>query len=79
MVSRSGGYYKAEFKGSCGVTQGDTISPTIFNVVVDVVVRQWVKVMVEVAEEQCEHGQEGRHQNALFYADNGMVASPEPR
>ena len=30
-------------------------------------------------EERGERGQEGRHQNALFYADNGMVASSDPR
>ena len=35
--------------------------------------------MVEGAGERGERGQEGRHQNALFYADNGMVASSDPR
>ena len=34
--------------------------------------------MVEGAEDQGESGQEGRHQAALFYADNGMVAFSEP-
>ena len=33
-------------KGFRGVTQGEPLSPTIFNVVVDVVVRHWVEVMV---------------------------------
>ena len=61
------------------MTQGDPISPTIFNVVVDTVVRHWVSVMVEGAEERGKHGQEGRHQNSLFYADNGMVASSDLR
>ena len=36
-------------------------------------------VMLESAEEQGKHVQEGRHQAALFYADNGMVASSDPR
>ena len=36
-------------------------------------------VMVEGAEEQGERGQEGRHQADLFYADDGMVASSDPR
>ena len=31
--------------------------------------------MVEGVEERGERGQEGRHQAALFYADDGMVAS----
>ena len=54
--------------------QGDPLSPIIFNVVVDVVVRNWLKVMVDVAEEWGVCGQEGRHHNSLFYADDGMVA-----
>ena len=39
MVSRAGVYYGKAFKGERGVTQGDPLSPTIFNVVVDTVVR----------------------------------------
>ena len=50
MVARVGGYYRAAFKEACGVTQGDPLSPTIFNVVVDAVVRHWVTVMSESAE-----------------------------
>ena len=46
MVSRAGRYYSTAFRGERGVTQGDLISPTIFNVVVGVVVRHWVEVMV---------------------------------
>ena len=42
MVERAGGYYGTGFKGERGVTQGDPLSPTIFNVVVDAVVRHWV-------------------------------------
>ena len=79
MVARAGGYYGAAFKGYQGVTQGDLLSLIIFNVVVDVVVRHWVTVMVEGAEERDERGQEVRNQNALFYADYGMVVSLEPQ
>ena len=39
MVARAGGYYGTAFKGEIGVTQGDPLSPNIFNVVVDAVVR----------------------------------------
>ena len=59
MVTRAGGYYGEAFKGSHRVTQGYTLPPTIFNVVVDAVARHWVTVMVEGAKEQGEHGQEG--------------------
>ena len=75
MVARAGGYYRTGFKGAIGVTQGDPLSPTIFNVVVDAVVRHWVTLAVEEAEMRGEQGREGRHQAALFYANNSMVAS----
>ena len=60
MVARAGGYYGTAFQGARGVTQGDPLSPTIFNMVVDAVVRHWVMVMVEGVEEQGEHGQDRR-------------------
>ena len=50
VVARAGGYCGAAFKGGRGVTQGDPLSPTNFNVMVDVVVRHWLDVMVEGAE-----------------------------
>ena len=46
MVARAGGYYVAPFCEERGVTQGDPLSPTIFNVVVDVVVRHWESLLV---------------------------------
>ena len=61
------------------MTQGDPLSLTIFNVVVDAVVRHWVTLAVEEAEKRGERGREGRHQAALFYADDGMVVSSDPR
>ena len=79
MVARAGGYYRTAFKGAWGVTQGNPLSPTIFNVVVDAVVRHWVTLEIEDAEKRGERGKEGRHQAALFYADDGMVALSDPR
>ena len=79
MVARAGGYYGAYFKGDHGVMHGDLLSPTIFNMVVDAVVRQWVTVMAEGADEQGERGQESRLHNSFFYTDNGMVAFSEAR
>ena len=55
--------------------QGDPLSPTISNVVVDVVVWHWVVVMAEGTEDRGESGQEFRHNNSLLYTDGGMVAS----
>ena len=52
MVARAGGYYGDAFKGAQGVTQGYLLSPTIFNVVVDVVVRHWVTMALDEAEKR---------------------------
>ena len=41
--------------------------------------RNWVTVTVEGVEEQGERRKEGRHQNDLFYAGDGMVALLDPR
>ena len=78
MVARAGGYYRATFKRDRGVTQGELLSSTTFNVVVDAVVQNWVEVMVEGTEERGERVQEGRNQNAIFYAEDVMVASSNP-
>ena len=78
-----GRYYGATFKGARGMTQEDPLSPNIFNVMLDVmldvVLQEWVSVMVESKGEQGGIRQEGRHQNALFYADDGTVAWSDPR
>ena len=79
MVARAGGYYGEVFKGARGVTQGDPLSPTIFNVVVDAVVRHWIDGLVAETAEKGEMVREGRHQSAVFYADDGMVVSSDPR
>ena len=78
MVARAGGYYGTAFKGERGVTQGDPLPPTIFNVVVDTVVHHWVMGVIADAEERGDLGKEGRHQAALFHTDDGMVASSDP-
>ena len=78
MVARADGYYGEAFKGARGVTQGEPLSPTIFNVVVDVVVRYWIDGIVDEAEEKGETGREGRHQSAVFYANDGMVVLSDP-
>ena len=45
MVAQSGGYYNDPFKNFRVVTQGDPLSPTIFYVVVDMVLRHWFTLM----------------------------------
>ena len=45
---------------------------------VDAVVRHWVEVMVDGAGGQGGNGQEYRHQNDLFYADDRMILLSDP-
>ena len=61
------------------MTQGYPLSPKIFNVVMEVVVRHWVTGVIVDAEERGKLGKEGRYQASLFYADNGMVDSSDPQ
>ena len=46
--------------------------------VVDAVVRHWIDGLVEETAEKGETGREVRHQSAVFYANDGMVASSDP-
>ena len=78
MVTKAERYYGGAFKGARGFTQGDPLSPTIFNVVVDEVVRHWIDGIFDEAEEKGETGREVRRQSAVFYADDGMVVSLDP-
>ena len=47
MVARAGGYYRTAFGGERDVTQGDPLSLTIFNEVVDTFVCHWVHGFME--------------------------------
>ena len=60
MVARAGGYYRTAFGGERGMTQGDPLSPTIFNLVVDAV-WHWVNGVKEEAKARGETGREGRN------------------
>ena len=60
------------------MTQGDPLSPTIFNVVVDEVVWHWIEEMVESAGIKGGRRPEGRHQNTLLYVDDGIIAPSDP-
>ena len=47
MVVWAGGYFGTPLKGHWGVTQGKPISPIIFNMVVDAVLRHCILVLAE--------------------------------
>ena len=73
MVARAGGYFGLLFKGYCSVTQGDLLYPTLFDVVMDTVIRHSVTVVAPTA-----YGLEGRYLPlgelaAYLYAGNGLI------
>jgi hypothetical protein len=65
MIPKQAGFYGTPFTAHRGVRQGDIISPMIFNVVCDAVIRE------------CESLGNGL-MDALFYADDGMITSNNP-
>ena len=60
MVPRQAGYFGKPFLAERGVRVGDNMSPTIFNIVIDAVVRHWEHVHEPVQFEEL----------ALFYIDH---------
>ena len=77
MVARYRGYFGTLFKGYYGVTRGGHLSPTIFNVVVDAVLRNWVTVLavMEVTAEPRTDSLVWYIQRlaAYFYANKGLL------
>ena len=63
------------FKVFRGVTQGDSLSPTIFKVVFDAVLWHWVTVVVEEEARPDSFGRAVQILVALFCADNGLIVS----
>ena len=43
LVFRASGYYRCPFKAQYGATQGSPVSPSIFNMMDDVIVRAWFR------------------------------------
>ena len=79
MVKRDDGYFRSTFKGQHTVTQGDPLSPTIFNVVIDTILQHWV-TMVSAMEGTVEPDTEGfrryvQRMAEYFYAENGLFVS----
>jgi retron-type reverse transcriptase len=63
-------YYGESFKSERGTTQRDIVSPTIFNVVIDAVVRSWYHALESEGIADTVR--------AIFYADDGHLYSYTP-
>ena len=78
MVARAGGYYGSAFQGFQGVTQGDLLSPTIFNMVVGALMCHWISLVSGGAEVKYGWGREVLHRTNFYYKDDGLVTSTDP-
>jgi exonuclease III len=78
MVCRAGGCYGRPFKAHRGVTQGGPFSPRIFNVMVDAVVREWLRQVLGEDVARSGVGEEIRHFLVAFYADDGLIQARCP-
>jgi hypothetical protein len=78
-VCRASGNYGAPFKAGRGVTQGGLLSAKLFNVLVDAVVREWLRLLREEMEME-EEEMEGMMETlfAIFYVDDAYIASRDP-
>ena len=79
MVCRASGRYGPVFKAGRGVTQGGPLSPKIFNIMVDAIVREWLRTlkveetdMPQLVKDTVIH-----LFLALFYADDAFIASTD--
>ena len=67
MVPRQSGYFGRAFGAHRGVRQGDIMSPVIFNVMVDAVIRHWRATDSTGIDLE----------TLLFYADDGLLAGTD--
>ena len=72
VVPKQDKYYAEPFSASRGVRQGDILSPMIFNIVVDAVIRESEFQFCEGDASRLESVEE------LFYADDGALAGENP-
>jgi hypothetical protein len=75
VVAKQGGNFGVALPAMRGVAQGDTVSPTIFNIVVDAIIRHWLNLILDDGSEVIGFCQTVREQLVLFYADDRLLAS----
>jgi hypothetical protein len=73
LVPKQSGFFGEPFAAERGVTQGDVISPTIFNIIVDAVLRMWYAKMNPVINGEAVVPEI----SAIFYADDGKIAGED--
>jgi len=81
-VCQAKGNYGMPFQVGRGVTQGGPLSAKLSNILVNAVAREWMRLMQETLDfgDIVEYEQEAilRELFAIFYIDNGYIASRDP-
>jgi hypothetical protein len=75
VVAKQGGHFGVAFLATRGFTQGDIVSPTIFNILVDSVIQHWLNLILDNGSEVNSFGHTVWEQLVLFYADDGLLAA----
>ena len=70
-IIKSGSYYSKQFKPTSGVTQGDILSPTFFNIIVDSILKRLYYEMNYNPYLKIKTA-------SLFYADDGEIIGEYP-
>ncbi len=80
-MCRASGNYSTPLKAGCGVTQGGPLSAKLFNIMVDVVVQEWMRLLQKVWEMEMEEEELDTLMETLFvifYVDDAYIASRDP-
>ena len=72
------GPYGKEFQACRGITQGGPLSPKLFNIMVNAIVRVWLRLVLGEEASTTRIRAAVRLNVALFYADEGCIASTYP-
>ena len=78
LVCKAGGCYVRPFLACREVTQGGPLSPRIFNLMVDAVIRAWLRSQLGAGAANSDIGDQIRTLLAALYADNNLVQSRDP-
>ena len=73
MVEKDVEFHGPPFKGFCGVAQGDPLSPKLFNIIMDSVMRHWLTVVSEEESGSEVLGRSMQRLVAYFYANNSLM------
>jgi len=77
-VCRAKGNYGRPFKAGRGVTQGGPLLAKLFNIIVDAVVREWMRIMRETLDDlDSQLAVRIEALFTIFYVDDGYIASKD--